>query len=492
MRSHPCSEDNYTSVWASTNGYLYLGNSSCTATTVDLFSTSVRAIAPYARDLNVNPGSITNPGRGIYVEQYNATLGPFYTRIRWKAEVGAAPANFEVTLYPSGTIKFKYNTLPSGTARVGVTPGNQIDFVAVPGYDRATVPSNAQDVTLTKQNESTIVTYAYNTLDQLTATGAISAVTYNSDGDQTSITGPTPRGTVTLGFDGRHLVTSQTANSVSTTWLIDGEDRVAKQTKGSTETRYRYTSPGDGPSWEENSSGTVTSYFASGPSGPVVTYTSGTPTFPVYNGHGSVIQTRDLSGNLVDTFTYNENGDLLSTAMPTRYGYTGQWQKDREEDSGMIRMGARFLDPLLGRFASWDPVDGGDFNAYSYAGQNPINNFDLAGTKYVEYDPQPSPKPKKNPPAPAMAKGGKQRGRHSQYENMGEDELREKYNDPNTSKAERQKIKETQKNKGYRNKKKRGKGFWGGLVAGLGFAWVWAKWLSPACGPAAPACALIL
>lgn len=374
----PFAGTTYTQAYVSTNGFLTLGTSGGAATSIDLAATTLKAIAPYARDLTI-PNPATNPGKGIFVEE---PLNDSFVRIRWKAVVtgGTAAANFEVTLYPSGQIKFNYQTLPaSGTARVGITPGNGVDFVAVPGFDRKTVPSNAQTVTFTAAAESLQTTYGYNALDQLTGGTGLSGISYSTDGEQTAITGPSPRGSWTFAYDGRGLMRTATSGSASTSWTLDGEGRVVKRLEGTSETRYRFAGSGDTPAWEEDASGAVTTTFVSGPAGLLSSYASGTPTFYLFDGHSDLVQTRDVGGSLIQSYSYDENGNVTSAQSPSRYGYTGRWQKERHPGSSLIRMGVRMYDPLTGRFTSGDPIQGGDRNAYLYAGANPVNNYDLDG-----------------------------------------------------------------------------------------------------------------
>ena len=47
-------------------------------------------------------------------------------------------------------------------------------------------------------------------------------------------------------------------------------------------------------------------------------------------------------------------------------------------------MGARPYDPTTGRFLAVDPIDGGSLNNYDYAGQDPINCYDLSGSFIIK------------------------------------------------------------------------------------------------------------
>nr|WP_243869408.1 RHS repeat-associated core domain-containing protein [Amycolatopsis granulosa] len=63
------------------------------------------------------------------------------------------------------------------------------------------------------------------------------------------------------------------------------------------------------------------------------------------------------------------------------YGWLGQYQRPYEHAGALslVQMGARPYSPLLGRFLSVDPQEGGSANDYDYVAGDPINTLDLDG-----------------------------------------------------------------------------------------------------------------
>lgn len=114
--------------------------------------------------------------------------------------------------------------------------------------------------------------------------------------------------------------------------------------------------------------------------------------------HSSVIIT-DANRNIVEGPTYYAPyGQVLNRSMRDGPGYTGH-----EEDpaTGLVYMQQRYYDPQSGRFLSTDPVlptaDGGNFNRYWYANDNPYRYTDPDGLCPTKDEPCPPPPPKPKP-----------------------------------------------------------------------------------------------
>jgi RHS repeat-associated protein len=164
--------------------------------------------------------------------------------------------------------------------------------------------------------------------------------------------------------------------------------------------------------------------------------------------HGDLIATTGPTGTVTGSgFYYDPFGQPLgrsggapsNTAVPlTRTtGLTDAWegthQVGYERLGGLdaILMGARLYLPTYGQFTSTDPIPGGNANPYMYPA-DPINHEDVTGLKGV-------------------GRGGGNRRRHTKYQNVPTHELLARYRDPNTSKAEKQDLKQELKARGVIN-----------------------------------------
>jgi RHS repeat-associated protein len=99
----------------------------------------------------------------------------------------------------------------------------------------------------------------------------------------------------------------------------------------------------------------------------------------------------DQAGNFVQDIDYQPFGEVRnpSGATPGTTNYENeQWNGgDRLAAFGVVNLGARLYDPVIGRFLSRDPVfdPGNNFNPYAFAGNDPVNQSDPSGMWCISF-----------------------------------------------------------------------------------------------------------
>ena len=99
---------------------------------------------------------------------------------------------------------------------------------------------------------------------------------------------------------------------------------------------------------------------------------------------GTPLGASDANGTLLWRENYKPYGDKLNQHAPSGSNKIGFHGKAYDDDTGLSYMGARYYDPMLGRFMGVDPVDFQEdnlhsFNRYAYVNNNPYKFVDPTG-----------------------------------------------------------------------------------------------------------------
>lgn len=141
-----------------------------------------------------------------------------------------------------------------------------------------------------------------------------------------------------------------------------------------------------------NQNGNLTEAYLRGADGLIsqTDYTGQSPatSYDLFNPHGDTSAITDQNGNLTGNYRYDSFGNVIS-GSPPEDGYSGKWQRETDNSTGLIQMGAREYDPALGRFVSADPLmgeptDSQQLSRYPYVGNDPLSRYDLSGLYWGE------------------------------------------------------------------------------------------------------------
>ncbi|MEK2644828.1 RHS repeat domain-containing protein [Bdellovibrio sp. BCCA] len=258
-------------------------------------------------------------------------------------------------------------------------------------------------LTETKKNTATVATYNYDSnsnrnggtigaqptsatyddQDRLLTYNTLS-FTYNANGDLASKTNNTLSQTTQYTYDVfGNLKQVQLPSGTVITYEVDALNRrIGKRVNGVLQRRWVYMDQYRIAA-ELNASGAITKRFVYGSKSNIPDYMiMGSTKYRIISDHlGSprlVVKMSD--GSIAQRMDHDEFGRVTvnTSADFTPFGFAGGLY---DQQTGLVRFGARDYDPETGRWTSKDPIlfKGGDVNIFGYVQNDPVNFVDPIG-----------------------------------------------------------------------------------------------------------------
>ncbi|HEX6616918.1 MAG TPA: RHS repeat-associated core domain-containing protein [Gemmatimonadales bacterium] len=226
-----------------------------------------------------------------------------------------------------------------------------------------------------------VVTASYDDQDRLTAYGTAS-YTYTANGElRTRVEGAD---TTTYAYDALgNLTQVALPDGTSIEYLVDPQNRrIGKQVNGALVRRFLWQSQ-LAPVAELDGTGALVSRFVYATRANVPDYlVKGGQTYRLVLDHlGSVrLVVNVADGTVAQRLDYDEFGRVTQNTNPgfQPFGFAGGLVDDQ---TGLVRFGARDYDPGTGRWTAKDPLGfgGGRANLYVYVDCDPVNSIDPTG-----------------------------------------------------------------------------------------------------------------
>lgn len=223
------------------------------------------------------------------------------------------------------------------------------------------------------------LTSVYNNLDQLVTDGS-GTYRYDANGNLIEVGGGA--GTATLDYDLRGRLVRYQEGLVSEEYEYDHAGRRIAKISGGVEERYLLDVQVENAQVVEAQTGAQTKRYVYGLA-RIAEAADGQVHYFHHDGLGSTRSLTSEDGALTDVYQYSAFGELRSHTgtSANEFLFAGE---QRDADSGLYYLRARYYSPETGRFTQVDPFQGVDENPltlhdYEYAGNNPILLTDPSG-----------------------------------------------------------------------------------------------------------------
>lgn len=259
---------------------------------------------------------------------------------------------------------------------------------------------NAGRLTQVKKGSATVASYAYDSnSNRLSATTPSGTVNGTYDAQDRLLTYGTASFTYTRNgeratkTDGSQLTTYQydvlgnltgvtLPNGTQIEYIVDAENhRVGKKVNGVLVAGFLYDDQNLVAQLDTNNQ--LVSQFVYAKDGNSPDYmVNGGVTYRIFSDHlGSPrVVVNSATGAIVERIDYDEFGNVINDTNPgfQPFGFAGGLF---DQDTKLVRFGARDYDAATGRWTAKDPtlLRGGDTNFYGYVLNDPINLFDPTG-----------------------------------------------------------------------------------------------------------------
>jgi len=293
-------------------------------------------------------------------------------------------------------------TEPRGTITSGYTNRNEVNSIAEPTGSPFADQAFTYDAGFNRSSWSLgssipglgvaegLTTYAVNNLNQYSTVSGQTAPTWNTDGGLHTFAGNT------YVYDALQRLTEVDYSGGKTLFSYDPLGRRVKKVdanaSGQPLSTFSYHYDGSEVAVEYQPSTTWTYYLGLGLDQVVMRDSGSAKQWYYRDGHGSTSAVADNSGNVLEQYEYNAQGqfhifnasgtDITSsgTAIANDLLYTG---RNYDYETGNYFYRARYYNPELGRFISRDPLSGAEFsqgtNLYAYCRNNFLNASDPTG-----------------------------------------------------------------------------------------------------------------